>query len=221
MNTVIKNVFIFLLGATTGVVAANALLRKKYNDLAEEEISHMREYYDSKIKETEDEDTTSEPENDPVESTATFGTLSKMDDKGDITNYTMYASQYNNEECEDDDDDSENEDEDDFVEEDMKRHSPREDSSSRPVVISPDEFGEDNTYDSYYFTYFEGDHCLMSDDDEEPVEDVERIIGYDNLSHIGEYEEGLLHIRNDILRCYYEIALDVREYREVFPEYFE
>ena len=80
-------------------------------------------------------------------------------------------------------------------------------------IIRPDEFGEYDDYDAISLTYY-ADH-ILTDEDDEIVEDIEDKIGFDALSHFGEYEEDSVFVRNDRIKCDYEILLDQRKYSEV------
>lgn len=86
-------------------------------------------------------------------------------------------------------------------------------SRKEPYVISPDEFQEDIGYTAITFYYFADG--VLTDENQEIVEDVENSIGYDSLNHFGDYEEDSVHVRNERLRCEYEVLLDQRTYEEV------
>lgn len=47
------------------------------------------------------------------------------------------------------------------------------------------------------------------------VEDVEDSVGFESLSHFGEYEDDSVYVKNDARKCYYEILLDERNYSDV------
>ena len=80
-------------------------------------------------------------------------------------------------------------------------------------IIRPDEFGEYDDYAPISLTYY-ADH-ILTDEDDEIVEDIEDKIGFDALNHFGEYEEDSVFVRNDRIKCDYEILLDQRKYSEV------
>jgi hypothetical protein len=82
-----------------------------------------------------------------------------------------------------------------------------------PYVISPDEFGQDESYETISLTYYADG--VLADDDDEMVEDVENLVGFDSLNHFGEYEDDSVFVRNDRLKCDYEILLDHRKYTDV------
>ena len=81
-----------------------------------------------------------------------------------------------------------------------------------PYVISPDEFGEIPEYAQISLSYFADQ--IVADDDYEILEDVEDVIGFDSLNHIGEYEDDAVHVRNDRLKADYEILVDHRKYAD-------
>lgn len=81
----------------------------------------------------------------------------------------------------------------------------------RPYVISPEEFGEFEDYEKISLTYYSGNK-ILADENDEPVEDVDEIVGIDSLDRFGEYEEDSVFVRNDRLKCDYEILMDSRAY---------
>ena len=83
----------------------------------------------------------------------------------------------------------------------------------KPYVIPPDEFGELDDYETISLTYY-SDKVLV-DEDDELVEDVEATVGLDSLDTFGEYEEDSVFVRNDRLKCDFEILLDCDKYSEV------
>jgi hypothetical protein len=50
--------------------------------------------------------------------------------------------------------------------------------------------------------------------DWEIIDDIDDIVGYESLDHMGEYEDDTLHVRNDRLKCDYEIYLSEKTYEE-------
>lgn len=88
-----------------------------------------------------------------------------------------------------------------------------EETMDKPYIIKPEEFGEFSDYERISLTYYADG--MLADEDDELIEDVESIVGFDSLSHFGEYEEDSVFVRNDRLKCDYEILLDHRKYTEV------
>lgn len=88
----------------------------------------------------------------------------------------------------------------------------KEETYDAPYVISPDDFGEYDDYNQISLTYY-ADGVLTEGDD--IVEDVDNIVGEESLSSFGEYEDDAVHVRNDRLKCDYEILWDNRNYSDV------
>lgn len=85
---------------------------------------------------------------------------------------------------------------------------------NEPYVISPDNYGENDNYTQISLVYYAGDGVL-ADDEDEVVEDIEATVGEDFAEHFGEYEDDSVFIRNDRLRCDYEILRDNRSFSDV------
>lgn len=85
---------------------------------------------------------------------------------------------------------------------------------SRPYVISPDEFDTLDDYETQSLDYF--DDGVLADNIGNVVEDIDSMVGRDSLTHFGEYEDDAVHVRNDALRCDFEILRDLRNYSDVY-----
>jgi hypothetical protein len=72
-----------------------------------------------------------------------------------------------------------------------------------PYIITKEEFYQnDQDFEQKKFTYWEGDDILADDQEElNPIEDVERVAGEDNLRRFGygSGDEHVLYIRNETL----------------------
>lgn len=84
----------------------------------------------------------------------------------------------------------------------------------KPYIISPDEFGELDDYEKISLTYYAD--RILTDENDEVIDNVDEIVGTDSLTHFGEYEDDSVFVRNNKLRCDYEILLDQRAHSEVF-----
>lgn len=82
-----------------------------------------------------------------------------------------------------------------------------------PYVISPEEFGEFDEYEKISLTYYADQ--VLADENDELVDDVDDVIGFESLTHFGEYEDDSVFVRNDRLKCDYEILMDSRLYSDV------
>lgn len=83
----------------------------------------------------------------------------------------------------------------------------------RPYVISPDEFAERDGYDTVSLTYYEDG--ILTDEEDNPIKDIDTVVGIESLSHFGEYEDDSVFVRNDDLKLDFEILRDVRKYQDI------
>lgn len=79
-------------------------------------------------------------------------------------------------------------------------------------IITPEEYGNGD-YETVSLMYFSDG--VLTDDQREPIENVDEVIGEESLLHFGEYEEDSVFVRNDDLKADYEILLDIRKYSDV------
>ena len=86
-------------------------------------------------------------------------------------------------------------------------------ATNEPYVISPDDFGEMDDYQTVSMTYYADG--ILEDDRFGVVLDVDGTVGYDSLNHFGDYEEDSVFVRNDELKIDYEILLSMRKYSEI------
>lgn len=85
--------------------------------------------------------------------------------------------------------------------------------NEKPYVIAPEEFGEFEEYERISLTYYADQ--ILADENDEMIEDVDETVGVESLTHFGEYEDDSVFVRNDRLKCDYEILLDQRTYAEI------
>lgn len=91
---------------------------------------------------------------------------------------------------------------------DMEKEAPLR-SMERPYVITHDEFFErEREFENQSLTWFAGDSVLV-DSDEEPIGDVEGMVGTSNMARFGHgsKDENLVYIRNERYEIDFEIAL--------------
>ena len=83
----------------------------------------------------------------------------------------------------------------------------------KPYVISPEEFGDNvDDYELISLNYYEDG--VLADDWDEPIEDIDKVVGKDSLTHFGEYEDDSVYVRNDRLKCEYEILMRVGKFAD-------
>ena len=176
MGETLKKIFIFVAGACVGVAISHKFFKNKYKQIANEEITSVKEtfakHYDNENDSYEDETVENDKEiqNDDV-------------NEEDVIEYRKKVSIYvNNEE----------------------KKGEGENIMNEPYVISPDEFGNAG-YDIVSLELY-SDRVLV-DEDDNPIEDIDFLVGEDSLEHFGEYEDDSVFVRNDHLKTDFEILL--------------
>lgn len=180
----------FIAGAGIGSVCTWQLLKRKYELIAQEEIDSVKAAY-----------ATRETGKSLVEGFCNGLKVAEdrtQKDEGDV-DFKKYASIIQKEGYTDYSRSVEEKKGEAFVE--------------KPYVISPEEFGEFEEYEKISLTYYADE--VLADENDEEVDDVDEIVGEESLNHFGEYEDDSVFVRNDRLKCDYEILLDQRNYSDV------
>lgn len=181
----VTNFVMFAMGTAVGSVITWHCVKKKYEQIAQEEIDSVKAVF---MKKDPDMEVT-------VSETPHQAEPRKVEEKPIISEYAALLKNegYTN-----------------------YSGTGKEEQTSmndKPYVISPEEFGEYEEYEKISLTYY-GDQVL-ADENDELVEDVEGAVGFESLTHFGEYEDDSVFVRNDRLKCDYEILLDQRTYSDV------
>ena len=189
------NFLFFAAGAAIGSVVTWKLVKTKYEQIAQEEIDSVKAAY-CPCEE--------EPESETPDNNIEKGYVPNVTDLNSYTEtlstqgYTDYAN---------------------AKEGIVNTTKPVEevDDVERPYVISPEDFGEMYGYRTITFMYFEDG--VLTDDQYEPVEDADSLIGLESLEHFGDYEDDSVFVRNDKRKTDYEILKDPRNYADLLdPE---
>lgn len=182
MKGILSNIIIFAVGAGIGSAVTYKLVKAKYDKLIQDEIDSVKEQL-TKVYSSEEEPN---EENDPEE------VIPESEKSLDIKKYASMLQENS------------------YTNYSDKKKGAEVNDVEKPYVISPDEFGEIYGYETNYLTYYSDG--VLTDDQDEIVDDVEGIVGLDSLKCFGDYEEDLVHVRNDRLKCDYEISLDNMPY---------
>lgn len=91
---------------------------------------------------------------------------------------------------------------------------PIDDEEDAPYEITALELG-DIDYEQLELVLF-ADGVLADGDTYDKIDDIDNIVGEENLSKFGHYEEDRVCVRNDRLKCDYEIVKDERTYAEAY-----
>ena len=178
----VTNFAMFAMGAAVGSVITWHCVKKKYEQIAQEEIDSVKAVF---MKKDPDMEVT-------VSETPHQAEPRKVEEKPSISEYAALLKNEG------------------YTNYSGMGKEEQTSMNDKPYVISPEEFGE---YEKISLTYY-GDQVL-ADENDELVEDVEGAVGFESLTHFGEYEDDSVFVRNDRLKCDYEILLDQRTYSDV------
>ena len=185
MNEQLKNLLIFSAGAIIGTVATWAFVKTKYEQMAQDEIEEIRDLYLKKSHTIEKEEPKDKPKDEPTQVEEDLA----EDYKKRIENLG-YTKQKDRE----------------GGKRDMK--------TDEPYIITPDEFGDQDNYETNTLTYYSDG--VLTDETGIIVDNVDEVVGNDSLNHFGEYEDDTVFVRNDRHECDYEIQKDTRKFTDVF-----
>ena len=85
-----------------------------------------------------------------------------------------------------------------------------------PYVISPEEFDDNEDYETVSLTLYEDG--VLTDEMDNIIDDIDELVGEDSLNHFGEYEDDSVFVRNDERKTDYEILRDTRKFSDVYPD---
>lgn len=190
----------FISGVVIGYASSWYFTKKKYEQIANEEIESVKERFSYKTSSEEhNKDTDKENKNwkevyNEEMTDQEKPEISEYTKKLNTEGYTNYSS----------------------LESKENSNYSTDEKSSKPYVISPEQFGENDEYDQISLTYYSD--SVLADENDELMDDTEGSVGSDFMNHFGEYEDDSVFVRNDRLKVDYEILLDSRPYYHVLKE---
>lgn len=88
------------------------------------------------------------------------------------------------------------------------------DLNPEPYIIDEDEFANLPDYAVVPLTYYADK--ILADDQGIVIEDIDRIVGNEAVTKLS--EKSAVHVRNDMIKCDYEITEDERDYIEAVAD---
>lgn len=199
MKSSITKLLIFTVGAAIGSAVTWKVAQERYKTIADEEIASVKEMYKNKLEENNKKIEEIETVSSRVANLITNPQPKEhvMTEKPDIMEYAkiLKKQNYANATTEKEGGDSMN---------------------SRIYIIPPEEFGQKDGYDAISLNYFADG--VLTDDWNEPIEDVEGTVGKESLTHFGEYEDDSVFVRNDVLKADYEILKDLKNFSDLMDD---
>lgn len=223
MNTLVRNIGIYVIGLVCGSLSTYILVKKKFEDRADDEIAQMKEYYETKSisydelvkagkivekKAPVEEKNEKQPE-PPKEYVA-----KPNEDSLTRGRYIDYTAFYRDKEHPEDDDSYE----DNYASglemtKDFEKNKDRE-----PKLIAAEDFGSEPNYNKMFLLYYtESDVLTLNEDQDEEIindfDEIEAMLG-DSLTKFGfiDNDEEVIYVRNTRRTTDYEI-------RKVFGQF--
>lgn len=204
-----KTVIGFLVGLVIGSVLTYHGLKNKVEAEIDEEVNKVKEFYKDQLEKQQAEYFEKE---EYLKSKAAVA-----EDKGSVVSKIINLKNVEKFE-EKQNDENENEDEDGPEETTTGAFEIFEDNiiaQDKPFVIEEDRVGEYISYDLISLIYFSDG--VLTDDWEVPVENPDETVGMEYKKYF-ETGEDVVYVRNDKLKCEFEITRDLRTYEEVKEE---
>lgn len=184
MNKTLINVAIFAVGALVGSAASMQYFKNKYETQYREEINEVKAVLRKEKKQQKEEFDKAIKEKDQEIKDIDNAVSKKV--ATHIIDYCGYSKK---------------------EKEDTETAEVKEERKvNEPYVITPDEFGEIDDYETRSLLYWADEYITTNDYGHELITDLEDRVGYDCLNHFGEYEEDTVWVRNDFLKEDYEIT---------------
>ena len=198
-NSAINLILGFAVGSTAGAVIAWKYAKETYEKRADEEISSMRDYYKKMVKGVQDG--TVLPNMDVASLYPKQSKLPNIPTEVDM--YKDFVNKLYGAQSASDSEESKPEE---------KKEEKVTMNENKPYVIPPEEFGETG-YETRSLTYYDDD--VLTDDEDNRIDDIEGTVGEDFADHFGEYEDDSVFIRNDELEIDYEILLTAKRFADL------
>lgn len=203
MNNTLNKLFIFAAGAAVGSVVTWKLVKTKYEQIANEEIESVKEVFGRgrRAEAKPVDDAAIVEEDDAPEAHyngKTKNDCATLEEYQELLKSEGYREYLNSNE-----------------EEENKDRKER-DIMNEPYVITPETFEEDEDHDVETLLYFADG--VLTDEHNNPIEDVESLVGEESLTHFGDYPDDpdTVYVRNEQTMTDYEILADDRKFGEIY-----
>lgn len=188
MKFTLSNALTFIVGAAIGSIVTWKFVEEKYKKIADEEIASVKEVFSKRNNSI----TVGQV---AVKEKPTLEEMAELLKQQGYTDYSTAVNEKNKQ--------SEN------------KEKGGSDMTKKPYVITPEDFGWEDGYDTISLTYYADG--VLTDDFDEVVEDIDKLVGEDSLTHFGEYEDDSVFVRNEVLKTDYEILRDLSNYSDEHP----
>ena len=202
-----KTVIGFVVGLVIGSVLTYYRLKNKVEAEIDEEVDKIKEFYKDKLEKQQAEYFEKEE--------YLKSKVAVAEDKGSVVSKIINLKdieRFEGEHAEEDVIDTDSDEASNGAFEVFKDDIIAQD---KPFVIEEDRVGEYISYDLISLIYFSDG--VLTDDWEVPVENPDETVGKEYVEYF-ETGEDVVYVRNDKLKCEFEITRDLRTYEEVKEE---
>lgn len=186
MNNTLSKIIVFAAGAVVGSAVTWKIVKTKYEQIAQEEIDSVKEFYSMRQKNVCE----STEDSEEVEAEESAFDEEDMEDYEEMIEKSGYTTESN---------------------ETIQNDGEAKKEMDRPYVISPSEYDE-NGYDTITLKYYENNVLVDEFGGVMPEDIWEEYVGADFAEHFGEYEEDSVFVRNDTFGIDYEILKVLEDY---------
>lgn len=195
-----SNLLYFICGVGIGAGGMYLCMRDHFRHVVDVEVEEVRKYYDiSEEKVSTEEESVSEA----AESVNVTESISKVDEKPEAAGDE--EPDYNG------------------IIEKLNYNQYSTTSSKlkeKPYIISFEEYNDDIEYDKRILSYFADDETLVDSITDELIDNVGKVVGFDNLEHINDDPDQNLFVRNEKYGCDYQIVLEAGAYSDYIADDF-
>lgn len=202
MNRMSTKLFIFAAGALVGSFAAWRYAKKYYQKIADDEIESMKEWLARRVDEYGIDDKPEEKTPDENANPASPSAKPDLKEYAAMLKDLGYADYT------------------DYARKPEANNAPKEaeeeeveDTSDYIYVIKPEIFGEEDGYEEVSLTHYADG--VLTDEQDNPIEDVDGMVGADYADYFGVYEDDSVFVRNELLKTDFEILADQRNFSDL------
>lgn len=192
MKNGLINVLTFAVGAAIGSVVTWKLVKDKYKKIADDEIESVKETWQEMAKmSVNSEEVDENSEQEEVSERPFQPNKTPIPEKPDLMEYAalLNKERYSNKKPDGN--------------EPFTRDMDAYDYDPEPYIIIPEHFDEYDDFETECLLYWSDG--VLTDEDHNPISDIEGTVGADFAEHIGDFEPNLIHIRNEKYKTDYEI----------------
>lgn len=189
-----KREFLYFVGGMTiGAATAIIGLKEYFTIRMNDEIADLAEYYDQKLDDLE-----AGIKQHDEEIAEDFDIQEKKEKKADAEEEPDYEE---------------------IIEKlNYNQYSTKSSKETGPQIIPFEVYNNDGNYEKKIVSYFSEDEVLMDSETEEVIDDVNKVLGFENLEDFG--DNGEIYIRNDELGIDHQVVLETSSYQDFLNEEF-